>query len=289
MPAPGATLPVPYRIGRMTGVEVAAVAVAGACAGGLGALLGIGGGVFLVPFLTTVLGLSFPYARGISLATVVATSSAVAASTGTTGLVNVRLAMLLQVATVSGGFAGSLFSRVLSERALTVLFAAVMVGVALVMLGRLNTRNISAGASVNPGTLGGYVNDPELGCRVAYRVRRLPLALAVSFVGGSISSLLGIGGGIIMVPALNSWCGIPMRVAAATSAFMIGVTATAALPLYWAHGEILPALAAGGVLGVLVGSRIGIHLVTRLQVRWLKMLMIAILFGVAALMISRLR
>lgn len=278
---------VAYRIGRMTGVEVAAVSVAGALAGTLGALLGIGGGVFLVPFLTTVLGLAFPLARGVSLATVVATSSAVAAAGGTSSLVNVRLAMLLQVATVSGGFAGGLVSRTLSERTLTLLFAAVMVAVALVMLSRLNVRNISTGSVIEPGTLGGYVDDPELGCRVAYRVRRLPLALGVSFVAGSISSLLGLGGGIIMVPALNSWCGIPMRVAAATSAFMIGVTATAALPLYWAHGEIVPPLAAGGVLGVLVGSRVGIQLVTRLQVRWLKLLMVAILLAVAALMFSR--
>jgi uncharacterized membrane protein YfcA len=272
----------------MAGLDVVAVAAAGACAGIFGALLGIGGGVFLVPFLVTALGLSFPLARGISLATVVATSSAVSAATGGRGLVNVRLAMLLQVATATGGLSGSLTSRIVSERALSALFALVMLLVAGVMLARINRRNLTAGVQVDPGLLGGYVHDPELGHTVAYRVRRLPVAVLVSFLSGNVSSLLGIGGGVVMVPALNSWCGIPMRVAAATSAFMIGVTATAALPLYWAHGEILPHLAAAGVLGVLAGSRIGIQLVTRLQVRWLKMLMIAVLIGVAAVMIGRL-
>jgi uncharacterized membrane protein YfcA len=272
----------------MAGLDVFVVGLAGAFAGLLGALLGVGGGVFLVPFLITALGLPFSLARGISLMTVVATSSAVAAGKAGQGLVNVRLALLLQVATVTGGLTGGLTSRFVSGRTLTALFAAVMLGIAAVMASRLNTRNLITDPSAAPGVFGGTLVDPDLGQAVIYRLRRLPLALVLSFVSGSLSSLLGIGGGVLIVPALNAWCGIPMRVAAATSAFMIGVTATAALPIYWVHDEVIPHLAAGAVLGVLLGSRAGLALVTRLRIRWLKVLMVLVLLAVAALMFSRL-
>jgi hypothetical protein len=268
---------------------VVLVSLAGVGAGLLGALLGLGGGVFLVPFMITVLQLPFNQARGISLITVVATSSAVAATSHSRDLVNLRLGLLLQVATALGGLSGSLASRFVSDRTLTLFFAALMVLIAAVMLSRLNTRNVSAAADADPGPLGGRLYDPELGRDVVYRVRRLPLALIVSFLGGNISSLLGIGGGVLMVPALNSWCGVPIRVAAATSALMIGVTATSALPLYWAQGEVTPHLAAGAVLGVLLGSTAGVLVVTRLKVRWLKLMTIVVLLGVAVVMLARFR
>src|SRR3989442_13796621 len=89
---------------------------------------------------------------------------------------------------------------------------------------------------------------------VTYRIKRLPVALIASFVAGNISSLLGIGGGIIKGPVLNAWCGVPLRAAAATSAFMIGVTATAGAVIYYGHGQRVPGLAAAARLGVQVGS-----------------------------------
>lgn len=271
----------------MSTLAVLSVALAGAVAGLLGALLGLGGGVFLVPFLVTAFELPFASARGISLMTVVATSSAVAAAGRGRGLVNLRLAMVLQVVTAAGSLTGGLTSAMLSERLLTALFAAVMAGISVVMLIRLDRRNIILDTGVDPGPLGGRIHDPESGRDVVYRLRRMPLALVVSFVGGNVSSLLGIGGGVLMVPALNAWCGVPLRVAAATSAFMIGVTAIAALPLYWARGEVAPHLAAGAVLGVMAGSRLGIALVIQLGVRWLKLLMIVVLLAVAAVMALR--
>jgi uncharacterized membrane protein YfcA len=264
------------------------VAAGGFVAGLLGALLGLGGGVLLVPFIVVALGLPYPIARGISLLAVVATSSAVAAAAHGALVTNVRLAMALQVVTVVGGFTGGLTSRYVSERALTALFALVMLLIAAVMLARLNRRNVPQDRTGTAGPFDGRIFDPELNRDVTYRMRRLPVAALVSFVSGNISSLLGIGGGILLVPALNAWCGIPMRVAAATSAFMVGVTAMVALPLYWAHGEVLPHLAGAAVLGVLVGSRLGILLVTRTPVRWLKLLMIAVLLVVSLAMFTRL-
>ena len=98
-----------------------------------------------------------------------------------------------------------------------------------------------------------------------------------------ISGLLGIGGGILKVPVLNVWCGVPMRAAAATSGLMIGVTAVASVPIHYANGYILPGYAAAAVLGVLVGSQAGFWFADRAPVRWLKLLMAGVLLSVSAI------
>ena len=122
---------------------------------------------------------------------------------------------------------------------------------------------------------------------MVYRTRRLPAALGVSLVAGSISGLLGIGGGILQVPALNAWCGVPLRAAAATSAIMIGITAAASAPLYYARGDIVAPLAAAAVLGTFFGSRAGLWFGERARAKWLKMLMAAVLLFVSAMYVTK--
>jgi hypothetical protein len=257
---------------------------AGAAAGGLGALLGIGGGVFLVPFLN--LGLNFPFtvAAAISLTTVIATSSSVSAGRTGQQLINIRLGMVLEVATAAGSLLGGVTAQMVAQSTLQKLFGLVASIVAIIMLSRLNRRNVILDPSADPGLLGGRFYEDESGCMVTYRVRRLPAALAASFVAGNVSSLLGIGGGVIKVPVLNAWCGVPLRAAAATSAFMIGVTATAGAVIYYGHGQLIPALAAAAVLGVQLGSWGGMHVGARASAKGLKLMMAIVLFIVSGLM-----
>lgn len=262
------------------------VLAAGAVAGGLGALLGIGGGVFLVPFLTLVLHLPITAAAAISLTTVIATSSTVSAGRTSEHLINWRLGMALEVATAGGSLLGGLTAQLLSQSTLQRLFGVVAMAVAALMMARMNRRNV-LDATVDPGLLGGRYHEEETGGIVVYRVRRLPLAFAASFLAGNVSSLLGIGGGVIKVPVLNAWCGVPVRAAAATSAFMIGVTATAGAVIYFGRGQLIPGLAAGAVIGVQIGSQAAFRLGGRLSSRWLKGLMAAVLFVVAVLMCFR--
>jgi len=263
------------------------VFAAGAVAGALGALLGLGGGIFLVPFLN--LGFNFPIsiAAAISLTTVIATSSAVSAGRAGKQLINMRLGMLLEVATAAGSLFGGVTAQFLSQSTLQRLFGIVAMVVALVMLTRLKRRNVMLDPSIDPGVLGGRFYDQESGGMVTYRVKRLPLAIGASFVAGNVSSMLGIGGGIIKVPILNAWCGMPMRAAAATSAFMIGVTATAGAVIYYGRGQILPILAAAAVLGVQLGSWGGMRFGQRASAKWLKILMAFVLIVVSGLMFVR--
>ncbi|PYR61198.1 MAG: sulfite exporter TauE/SafE family protein [Acidobacteria bacterium] len=260
---------------------------AGAVAGGLGALLGIGGGVFLVPFLN--LGLHFPIAAAaaISLTTVIATSSSVSAGRSGEQLINLRLGMVLEVATAAGALLGGVTAQMLAQSTVQLLFGIVTAVVAVVMMGRLGRRNVILDPSIDPGLLGGRYYEEESGGVVTYRVKRMPIALAASFIAGNLSSLLGIGGGVIKVPALNAWCGVPLRAAAATSAFMIGVTATAGAVIYYGHGQLVPPLAAAAVLGVQLGSWSGMRLSARASARWLKLLMAFVLLMVSLLMLAR--
>ena len=260
---------------------------AGAVAGSLGALLGIGGGVFLIPLLNVGLGLPMKTASGISLMTVIATSNVVAVNSASRRVVNLRLGMVLQVAAVGGGLYGAVIVERLDVRTLSIIFASVAAVIAVVMLSRLDRRNVILDSSIDPGVLGGRFYEDESGREVVYRVRRLPTALGVSAAGGFVSGLLGIGGGILQVPALNAWCGVPMRAAAATTAAMIGITALASAPIYYARGHVVAPLAAAAVLGVLAGSRVGMWYSSRARAKGLKLLMAVVLASVAVIYFYR--
>jgi uncharacterized membrane protein YfcA len=149
------------------------------------------------------------------------------------------------------------------------------------MLSRLDRRNVILDTSTDPGLFGGRFYEEESKQEVVYRTRRMPVALGVSLVAGMISGLLGIGGGILQVPVLNAWCGVPLRAAAATSAVMIGVTAVASAPIYYARGNIVAAFAAAAVIGVLFGSRAGFWFGGRARAKWLKLLMACVLAAVS--------
>jgi uncharacterized membrane protein YfcA len=276
----------------LSGVEgvvfLAAVIGGGALAGSLGALLGIGGGVFLVPFLTLALGVPIRQALAASLVTVIATSTAVS-SGSSRHLINERLGLLLEIPTVAGSLVGGITVAALSPSTLHLIFGIGTFGIAIVMLSRLDIRNVILDPTVDPGVLGGRFYEEESGREVVYCVRRLPLALAGSFVAGNLSTLLGIGGGIMKVPLLNAFCGVPIRPAAATSAFMIGVTATSGAVIYYGRGHLVPIIAAAAVLGVRLGSGVGLRFGADVKVRRIKQLMAGVLLIVSVLMLTRAR
>jgi uncharacterized membrane protein YfcA len=269
----------------MSLLAIVGVVLAGSAAGALGSLLGIGGGVFLVPFLNAGLGVDFKVAAATGLMTVIATSSVVSAGKAGRHLINLRLGMLLEVATTIGGLIAAVTVARLSNHSLNLIFAVVTAVIAVLMLTRLDRRNVLA-PSLSPGTLGGRFHDDDTGRDVVYQVKRLPLGMSASFLAGYVSGTLGIGGGILKVPVLNAWCGVPMRAAAATSALMIGVTAAASAPQYFARGQVNPPLAAAAVVGVLFGSRAGFHFSSRARVKWLKLLM-AVVVGAVSLLYFR--
>jgi len=265
--------------------QLALLVMAGVAAGGFGSMLGIGGGIFLVPLL--VLGFHYPaqVAVAASLAAVVGTSSTGSSVYVARGLANMRLGMTLELATTTGAVAGGLTAAVLSQDAVLWVFSVVAGVIAVVML----RRGPRSGGRAPPqrvggedvGRLGGYTTDEDTGERSGYGVHRLPLGLGASFVAGNVSGLLGVGGGFLKVPVMSLAMGVPRRVAAATSNMMIGVTAAASLVIYFERGFLQPLIAAPVALGVTVGAVAGARLSGRVRST-----VLAKVFGVVLLVIA---
>lgn len=258
----------------------------GLVAGIIGAMLGLGGGVFLIPFLALVMGVPMHQAIATSIIAVIATSSAGAALNVERRTVNVRLGMLLETATVTGAIVGGVTASLLSGATLARIFSVLMVLVASIMAWRVLNPRTGEDSSIE-GAPGEQFYDEKSGTTISYTVRRIPAAMAVSLVAGNVSGLLGVGGGIFKVPVMNLLCGVPMKAATATSNFMIGVTAAASAFIYFSEGHVNPTVTSSAVLGVLAGSFAGIWLGRRVNTRMLTWLFIGVLLFVSAELFRR--
>jgi uncharacterized protein len=272
---------------------VAILALFSVAAGLVGALLGLGGGLFLVPVMIVLFGVDAQTAIVASLVSVIATSSGSAASYVREGLSDLRIAMFLEVSTVLGSIAGALVSVALlagRSQILTLIFVPVAVFAAVVMF---RSRAVDVRPDpphdswANRLGLHGRYYDNARGDWVVYRVTGTKPGLVVAGIAGIISSLLGIGGGIFYVPGLNALMNVPVRVASATSNFMIGVTATAGALVYVLFGHLAVGLAGPVVIGVLVGSLVGARIHRTAPATLLKGLFVPILGLAAFVMLLR--
>lgn len=256
-------------------------------AGMFGALLGLGGGVILVPVLTLVLGIDIHYAIGASIISVIATSSGAAATYLRDGITNIRVGMVLEMATTTGAIAGALLAGYIGGAGLFIIFSAVLFYSAFVMY---RHRNAELPIGVEMGTLANFLNlgsayyDSALDRLVKYNVRGVRYGLPLMVIAGAVSGLLGIGSGILKVPAMDLAMKLPLKVSTATSNFMIGVTAAASAGIYFVRGDINPFIAAPVALGVLIGAMIGTRLMVRARSTLIRRVFIVVLVVVAAQM-----
>ena len=262
----------------------------GACIGLLGSALGVGGGIFMVPFLVLALKVPIHQAVAASLAAIVATSSAVAAVNVERGLANIRLGITLEVTTAIGSIAGALLANRLPGSAVQLLFGLTLLPVSVLMFlkGRRSLEaRPAAGAAVKASAFDSAFFDPAAGGHTPYAVENMAPASAISFFAGSLSGLLGIGGGVVQVPVMNLLCGVPMKAAAATSNFIIGVSAAASAYVYFRKGLMPLELTAVIVVGVLIGSFVGIYALYRLRSEKLQMAFSALTLLVAVKMLLK--
>lgn len=258
------------------------LAAAGFGAGVFGSLLGLGGGVLIVPLLTFGFGLPFREAVGVSLVCVIVTSSAAAGVYLERHLANMRLGMLLEVFTVSGALVGGLVAFLLPDRVLAGLFAILLVytGVTMMLRGATAARGDAgpvvaaegpAGPAEAPGAFRAALGGP------GYRPARLGVGIAGSLFAGVVSALLGVGGGIVKVPLMHLVMGIPLKVATATSNFMIGVTGAASAIVYLMRGGIDPLVVGPTAVGVFAGAMVGSRVAQRIELRLLRLLFAAVM------------
>lgn len=257
-------------------------------AGILGAILGLGGGIILVPGLTLLFGYDVKVAVAASLISVIATSSSAATVYVAEGFSNIRLGMLLEVATTIGALSGGLIAIFISNQALYLIFAAVLLYSGFSMLrGRSVVSSEPTDIETEPSSLSGEYIDPATGKTVSYVVDKIGFGLAGSAGAGILSGLLGVGGGIIKVPIMNLTMRIPMKAAVATSNFMIGVTAAAGAFFYWANGFVRPEVAAPTAIGVLIGARLGTRIAEKFRNIILMRLFVVIIAITAVQMILK--
>ncbi len=268
---------------------VAILLVLSVGAGFLGSLVGLGGGVVIVPVLTLVFHLDIRVAIGASIIAVIATSSGAAAAYVKERMTNLRAGMFLEIATTTGAVVGALVTGMLPARALFVLFAVLLGYSAFAMYGNRHQARLSP----RPDRIADYFRlhgsyyDEQEGREVTYRVSRTWLGLAMMYVAGMVSALLGIGSGALKVPAMDLAMGLPMKVSSATSNFMIGVTAAASAGVYFVRGQIDPVVAAPVALGVVVGALAGSRLLGRMEAKSVRVLFIVVLAVIAIEMLQR--
>ena len=259
-------------------------------AGVLGSLVGLGGGVLIVPLLTLAFGLPIYFAIGASIVSVIATSSGAAAAYVRDHLTNLRVGMFLELGTTIGAITGAFLAVLLVPNLLFVLFGVILLISAVPLLFKIGEelpQGVKNDRLARWLGLSGTYPDQRMGRQVPYQVTRTPLGLAMMYVAGIISGLLGIGSGSFKVLALDTAMRLPMKVSTTTSNFMIGVTAAASAGIYFSRGDIPPLIAAPVALGVLLGAFIGSHLLTRLSNKTLRLIFLPVLAIIAIQMVMR--
>ena len=260
----------------------------GMAAGVFGSLLGLGGGVLIVPLLTFGFGLPLREAVGVSLVCVIVTSSAAAGVYLERHVANLRLGMVLELFTAIGALIGGLVAFLIDERTLAALFAALLIYVAISIVRHQEPAPVAepaaAPAAPPPGRGGAFL------ARLSghgYRVHSFGPGIVGSIAAGVISALLGIGGGLVKVPVMHLIMGVPLRVSTATSNLMIGVTASASAIIYLLRGGIDPYAAGPTAIGVFLGATIGSRAAHRVDLRVLRWLFMVVLVYTAIQMARR--
>jgi uncharacterized membrane protein YfcA len=269
---------------------VAAIFATSVLAGGAGALLGLGGGILLIPVLTLVFGVDLHYAMGASIVSVIATSSGAAAAYLKTSLSNVRIGLFLALATVAGALVGAALAGIVPPRLLQLLLGVALAYSTVATLRQIRIE-LPEPTEADPLALRfgleGVYYDAVLDRDVKYRATRVAYGFAAMLGAGLLSGLLGIGSGAFKVLAMDHFMRLPMKVSTATSNFMIGITSAASAGIYFARGDIHPLLAAPVAIGVLVGAAAGTRLMARLRNTTIRKAFLPILGWLAVSMILR--
>jgi uncharacterized protein len=240
-------------------------------AGFLGSLTGLGGGVVIVPLLALFFHVDIRYAIGASLVSVIATSSGAAAAYVKEGFSNIRIGMFLEIATTLGALLGAFLATIVPTSALAIIFGVVLIYSAYISRKPRppHERNQPADRLATRLRMNGTLPEGD-GVR-HYNPQHVPIGFSLMFGAGTLSGLLGMGGGSMKVLAMDQAMKLPFKVSTTTSNFMIGVTAAASAGVYLNRGYVDPGLAMPVMLGVLAGSLLGTRILVRAETKWLRL------------------
>ena len=247
------------------------------CAGLLGSLTGLGGGVVIIPLLTLGFDVDFHYAIGAALVASIATSSGAAAAYVRDGFTNLRLGMFLEVATAIGAIGGTIAALWLPINMVAIIFGVMLLFTAAMTI-RPHVKHAHIQGSRLAQRLRLHGDYPTSNGRESYQLTGVVSGWLLMVIAGVLSGLLGIGSGVLKVLAMDTVMKAPFKVSTTTSNFMIGVTAATGAIIYFQRGYIVPLIGFPVMIGVLAGALLGARLLPRMKVIWLRrILAIAIL------------
>ncbi len=257
--------------------------VMGMGAGILGALFGLGGGIIFVPVLMLVFGLAPTEAVAISLIGIIAGSVGASTVFVDKGLSNVRLGLLLEITTATGAIIGAIVATYLEEWILMVIFS-IIVYISGYRMFRSQEKVVPPAEGAD-GRFAFRYEDEAHGECVDYEVQNVKGGMALCTAAGMISSMTGVGGGLVKVPLMNLYMHVPMKAASATSSYMIGITAFSGAITYFLGGQVLLEYAAGVAIGAFLGSVIGTIITRRISARHLRKYFSVVVFLMATLVL----
>lgn len=266
--------------------------VTGVLAGAVGAILGLGGGIIVTPVLTLLFGVDIKYAIGASIIAVIATSSGSTIAYLKDDVLNLRVAMFLEIFTTVGALIGAVLAGLFNATFLFLLYGFLLVFQTWNMFKKLRAgeevlKRAQPDALSEKLKLNASYVDKATGEEVDYQVEKIPGGALIMFGAGLASGLLGIGSGAFKVMAMDSMMKMPLKPSSATSNLMMGVTAAASATVYFFNGSINPSIAVPLALGIIVGSTIGSRVMQKLPARTLRMIFIPVLGIIAIQMLLR--
>lgn len=282
----------------MTDINIWALGGTGFMAGLIGSLLGVGGGILMVPIMTLALGLPMQVAVGSSLISIVINACTATSVYIRSHLTNLKLGLLLATTLIPGAFIGGMLASLFSSPVLSVMFGILLLYVAYTLIPK-KPRKKTAPASVEPikpvkerehashAWLDGCYHDPAVNEEFNYQVHRPGIGMLTGFFSGIISSLLGVGGGVINVPVMNLLMKVPVKAAIATSALLLCITTMTGSLIYAHNGYIHPYIVAPLIPGIYVGARLGATFAHRVRSAVLIRIFVVFMIVTAILMILK--
>lgn len=228
----------------------------GVVAGVLGSLFGVGGGIVYIPVLTIIYNLPATEAAAISLIGIIATSAGASAYYAEKGVANIRIGLYLEIGTAIGAIAGALVAAYIQDWILMVVFSVFL----FINAARMILSKGRDCETKDPKDAEFDFVDLKTNETLGYDLEHKTAGTVICIAAGAYSSMTGVGGGVIKVPVMNNFMGVPLKAATATSSYMIGITAFSGAVIYLITGNVLLDYAAfvaiGSFLGMVVGTRI---------------------------------
>ncbi len=241
---------------------------------------GVGGGVLFVPIVGSFFPFHLDFVRGAGLLVAMASALAAGPSLLKNGMANLRLAMPLALAASISSIGGAKLGLALPANIVQIALGVTILGIAALML---SAKKSEFPHVAQPDPLSqklgihGMFRDVISGKDIPWHVHRTPMGLVLFLIIGFLGGLFGVGAGWANVPGLNLLMGVPLKVAAGTSSMILAMASSSATWYYLDNGAILPIIAVPSVIGMMMGARIGAHLLTILKASVIRNMVIAIL------------